>query len=162
MPTTSSEADPGPDATPSEAPDGAADARMWNRLTALHAQVEGRLATVLQRRHGLGLSEYRALGLLAEAPRSELRMQELATGLGLNQSSVTRLVARLGAADFTYRDLCPDDKRGVYTVLTDTGRTRHREARATYEEALTGALDEAAAGAPELAPLLGAARGALG
>ncbi|MFJ4671957.1 MarR family winged helix-turn-helix transcriptional regulator [Kitasatospora purpeofusca] len=162
MPTTPSEPDPGPDATPSEAPDGAADARMWNRLTALHAHVEGRLATVLQRRHGLGLSEYRALGLLAEAPRSELRMQELATGLGLNQSSVTRLVARLGAADFTYRDLCPDDKRGVYTVLTDAGRTRHREARATYEEALTGALDEAAVGAPELAPLLGAARGALG
>ncbi|MFB7378170.1 MarR family winged helix-turn-helix transcriptional regulator [Kitasatospora purpeofusca] len=160
MPTTPS--DPGPGATPSEAPDGAADARMWNRLTALHAQVEGRLATVLQRRHGLGLSEYRALGLLAEAPKSELRMQELATGLGLNQSSVTRLVARLGAADFTYRDLCPDDKRGVYTVLTDAGRTRHREARATYEEALTGALDEAAVGAPELAPLLGAARGALG
>ncbi|MFF7587656.1 MarR family winged helix-turn-helix transcriptional regulator [Kitasatospora purpeofusca] len=160
MPATPS--DPGPDATPSEAPDGAADARMWNRLTALHAQVEGRLATVLQRRHGLGLSEYRALGLLAEAPKSELRMQELAAGLGLNQSSVTRLVARLGAADFTYRDLCPDDKRGVYTVLTDAGRTRHREARATYEEALTGALDEAAVDAPELAPLLGAARGALG
>ncbi|MFJ8435195.1 MarR family winged helix-turn-helix transcriptional regulator [Kitasatospora sp. NPDC094019] len=159
MPTTSS--DPSPDATPSEAPRGAADARMWNRLTALHAQVEGRLATVLQRRHGLGLSEYRALGLLAEAPRSELRMQELATGLGLNQSSVTRLVARLAAADFTYRDLCPDDKRGVYTVLTDAGRARHREARATYEEALTGALDEAALGAPELAPLLSAARGSL-
>ncbi len=160
MPTTPDV--PTPDVPALDVPDGAGDARMWNRLTALHAQVEGRLATVLQRRHGLGLSEYRALGLLAEAPKSELRMQELAAGLGLNQSSVTRLVARLDAADFTYRDLCPDDKRGVYTVLTDAGRTRHREARATYEEALTGALDEAAVGAPELAPLLGAARGALG
>ncbi len=147
MPTT-------PDGTPS-------DARMWNRLTTLHTRVEGRLATVLQRRHGLGLSEYRALGLLVEAPASELRMQELAAGLGLNQSSVTRLVARLGAADFTYRDVCPDDKRGVYTVLTDAGRARHREARATYEEALTAALDEAAADAPELAPLLSTARASL-
>ncbi|MFC5662977.1 MarR family winged helix-turn-helix transcriptional regulator [Kitasatospora misakiensis] len=142
-------------------PDGPADARMWNRLTALHAQVESRLATALQRRHGLGLSEYRALGLLTEAPESELRMQDLAAGLGLNQSSVTRLVARLGAADYTYRDVCPDDKRGVYTVLTDAGRTRHREARTTYEQTLTTALDEAATTTPDLAPLLTTARRSL-
>lgn len=154
--------DDAPDApdTP-DGPDGAATARMWSRLTALHAHVEGRLGTALQRRHGLGLSEYRALGLLAEAPKSELRMQDLAAGLGLNQSSVTRLVARLNAADFTYRDLCPDDKRGVYTVLTDAGRLRHREARGTYEETLAAALDEAATGTPDLAPLLAAARSTL-
>ncbi|MET9397409.1 MarR family transcriptional regulator [Kitasatospora sp. NPDC002965] len=152
-------------AAPGAVPDAAgppADTRMWGRLTALHAQVEGRLATVLQRRHGLGLSEYRALGLLAEAPKSELRMQDLATGLGLNQSSVTRLVARLNAADFTYRDLCPDDRRGVYTVLTEAGRARHGEARTTYEESLTAALDEAATATPDLVPLLAAARASLG
>lgn len=141
---------------------GGSDARMWSRLSALHAHVEGRLATALQRRHGLGLSEYRALGFLAEAPRGELRMQDLAAGLGLNQSSVTRLVARLHAADFTYRDSCPDDRRGVYTVITAVGRARHQEARATYEETLTAALDEEVAAAPDLAPLLGTARGSLG
>ncbi|WP_327679343.1 MarR family winged helix-turn-helix transcriptional regulator [Kitasatospora sp. NBC_00458] len=163
MPTRPSQA--APDPVPAPVADGApapADARMWGRITALHAQVEGRLATALQRRHGLGLSEYRALGLLSEAAKSELRMQDLATGLGLNQSSVTRLVARLNAADFTYRDLCPDDKRGVYTVLTDAGRDRHRAARSTYEETLTAALDEAAGAAPDLAPLLDTARRSLG
>ncbi|WP_374209110.1 MarR family winged helix-turn-helix transcriptional regulator [Kitasatospora sp. A2-31] len=141
---------------------GDSDARMWSRLTALHARVESRLAAALQRRHGLGLSEYRALGLLAEAPGGELRMQDLAAGLGLNQSSVTRLVARLHAADFTYRDSCPDDKRGVYTVITEPGRARRQEARATYEETLGTALDEAAAAAPDLAPLLDTARRSLG
>ncbi|MGV9265475.1 MarR family winged helix-turn-helix transcriptional regulator [Kitasatospora sp. NPDC003701] len=138
-----------------------ADARTWSRLTALHTHVESRLATALQRRHGLGLSEYRALGLLAEAAKGELRMQDLAAGLGLNQSSVTRLVARLHAADFTYRDSCPDDKRGVYTVITATGRARHEEARSTYRETLTASLDEAAAGTPEIAAVLTAARAAL-
>ncbi|MFJ3788045.1 MarR family winged helix-turn-helix transcriptional regulator [Kitasatospora sp. NPDC090091] len=141
---------------------GDSDARMWSRLTALHAQVESRLAAALQRRHGLGLSEYRALGLLAEAPKGELRMQDLAAGLGLNQSSVTRLVARLHAADFTYRDSCPDDKRGVYTVITEPGRARRQEARGTYEETLGAALDEAAAATPDLAPLLDTARRSLG
>ncbi|MFC4910829.1 MarR family winged helix-turn-helix transcriptional regulator [Actinomadura gamaensis] len=133
---------------------GRADVRLWNRVLALHARVEHRLGTVLQRQHGLGLSEYRALALLAEAPDGELRMQDLASGLGLNQSSVTRLVGRLNEAGFSYRDLCPDDKRGVYTVITDAGRERYRRARPSYEEALTTTLDEA----EEASEVLGEAR----
>ncbi|MCP2337062.1 MarR family winged helix-turn-helix transcriptional regulator [Actinomadura rupiterrae] len=133
---------------------GQADARLWNRLLALHARVEHRLGTVLQRQHGLGLSEYRALALLAEAADGELRMQDLAGGLGLNQSSVTRLVGRLNDAGFVYRDLCPDDKRGVYTVVTEAGRERYRQARPAYEEALTAMLDEA----EEASEMLGEAR----
>ncbi|MFC9976993.1 MarR family winged helix-turn-helix transcriptional regulator [Spirillospora sp. NPDC127200] len=136
----------------------AVDALLWERLSVLHAEVEHRLGTVLQRRHGLGLSEYRALGLLAEAPDGELRMQELATRLGLNQSSVTRLVGRLNAAEFAFRDLCPDDRRGVYAVIKDAGRARYEEARQTYEKTLSEALDEAAEGAPEIAALVAAAR----
>jgi DNA-binding MarR family transcriptional regulator len=118
------------------------DARMWGRVLALHARVEQRLGAVLQRRHGLGLSEYRALALLAQASDGELRMQELAGGLGLNQSSVTRLVGRLDSAGFGYRDLCPDDRRGVYTVITEAGRARYEQARPTDEETLREALDE--------------------
>lgn len=137
------------------------DAQMWNRVLALHARIEARLATALQRQHGLGLSEYRALGHLAEAPDSELRMQDLADRLGLNQSSVTRLVARLHAADFTYRDVCPDDKRGVYTVIKETGRTRHQQARDTYEHTLGTALDEAAEADPRIATAIAALRTAL-
>lgn len=127
-------------------------------MLTLHAHVETRLATALQRRHGLGLSEYRALVFLDDAPDNELRMQELAAKLGLNQSSVTRLVARLNSADLTYRDLCPEDKRGAYTVLTDTGRTRYRQARPTYDETLTAALAEAADADPAVAGFLSAAR----
>ncbi|WP_067816209.1 MarR family winged helix-turn-helix transcriptional regulator [Nocardia inohanensis] len=138
----------------------AVDTRMWNNILTLHAHVETRLATALQRKHGLGLSEYRALVFLDEAPDNELRMQDLAAKVGLNQSSVTRLVGRLNSAELTYRDLCPDDKRGVYTVLTDAGRTRYREARPTYESTLAAALSEVAEGDPALAALLGAARAA--
>jgi len=126
----------------------------WQRILLLHARVESKLATALQRRHGIGLSEYRALGHLAASPTSELRMQQLADKVGLNQSSVTRLVARLNAADFTYRDLCPDDKRGIYTVITETGRAKYAEASRTYEETLIGALEEAGQADPQLAAAL--------
>ncbi|MFD0472555.1 hypothetical protein ACFQ0B_32860 [Nonomuraea thailandensis] len=40
----------------------------WQHVLLLHSLVEGRLATALQRRHGIGLSEFRALGHLAASP----------------------------------------------------------------------------------------------
>ncbi|RJO75233.1 MarR family transcriptional regulator [Nocardia panacis] len=135
-----------------------ADSQLWDRLLTLHTHVESRLATTMQRRHGLGLSEYRALSFLAEAAKGELRMQELADKLGLNQSSVTRLVGRLDTAELACRDLCPDDRRGVYTVLTEAGRTRYRQARTTYDDTVTAALDDLAATDPSIATLLTAIR----
>lgn len=120
----------------------APDAWWWDRLLVVHAHIEHRLGEVI-RRHGLGLSEYRALEFLAFAPGSQLRMQDLADALGLNQSSVTRLVGRLQRADFAETSLCADDGRGVYTVLTDAGRERYEQARPAYRLTLTEALDEA-------------------
>jgi DNA-binding MarR family transcriptional regulator len=140
--------------TPAAAPPVSDLAATWQHVLLLHARVEHRLATALQRRHGIGLSEFRALGHLAASATSELRMQELADKVGLNQSSVTRLVARLNSAGLAVRDLCPDDKRGVYTVLTETGRTRHAEASHTYEETLNAALEEAKQADPQLAAAL--------
>ena len=69
-------------------------------------------------------------------------MQELATHLRLNQSSVSRMVERLERGGLTIRDLCPDDKRGVYTVLTEKGHARFKSARPDYEKALDVALEE--------------------
>ncbi|ABC83872.1 MarR family winged helix-turn-helix transcriptional regulator [Anaeromyxobacter dehalogenans] len=122
----------------------------WLELVQLVAQVEADLGKVLQARHRLGLTEFRALELLARAPDSELRMQELAAQLGLNQSSVSRMVERLERGGLTVRDLCPDDKRGVYTVLTERGRARLEGARPDYSRALEVAL-EAHGGAKLLA-----------
>ena len=112
----------------------------WLKLIQVVAQVEADLGKLLQARHGLGLSEYRALEVLARSPDSELRMQELAAHVGLNQSSVSRMVERLERAGLSVRDLCPDDKRGVYTVLTPEGRLRLERARPDYERALEAAL----------------------
>ncbi|NKY88829.1 MarR family winged helix-turn-helix transcriptional regulator [Nocardia veterana] len=119
------------------------DAEFWDQLVTLHAMVTQRLAKEMQRRHGIGLSEYQALCRLARADGGELRMQELAELIGLNQSSVSRLVARLESGGFTRRDLCPDDRRGVYTVITEAGRALQRQAEPTYQDALNRALDEA-------------------
>ncbi|NRB57586.1 MAG: MarR family transcriptional regulator [Salinicola sp.] len=116
---------------------------MWQSLKGVFESVEHQVAKSLQRQHGLGLTEYRALHLLAAEPDAELRMQELAKRLGLNQSSVTRLVERMERNGHTIRDVCPDDKRGVYTVITKRGRQIHAEASQDYDSFLEAALDEA-------------------
>ncbi|NUP27871.1 MAG: MarR family transcriptional regulator [Nocardia sp.] len=120
------------------------DATVWDQVTALHGKVTHHLSKQMQRQHGIGLSEYQALCRLSRADDGELRMQELAELIGLNQSSVSRLVARLESAGLTHRDLCPKDRRGVYTVITEQGRAVQAKAEPTYLEALTRALDEAA------------------
>ncbi|WP_290053460.1 MarR family winged helix-turn-helix transcriptional regulator [Amycolatopsis solani] len=135
------------------------DEQSWGRMLVLHARIEQDLAKALQRRHGLGLSEYRALGKLVAGPRGGLRMQELADAIGLNQSSVSRMCARLEDAGLTIRDLCEDDRRGVYSVITDAGRKRYAETEPTYCAVLRTALDQAASD-PELAGAVAAVRGA--
>ncbi len=115
----------------------------WERITNLVAFVDTFIAKEMQRKHQIGLSEFHALKFLEASENSELRMQELASLLGLTQSSVTRLVGRLENSGYTERDLCPDDKRGIYTVLTASGRARLTEARGDYEKALGAGLEEA-------------------
>ncbi|MEU0331794.1 MarR family transcriptional regulator [Streptomyces sp. NPDC006193] len=145
--------------TTTDASAASSDQAMWGRVLTLHAHVERRLTQALQRKHGIGLSEFRALESLVRAEVGELRMQELADRIGLGQSSVTRLVGRLFSAGYAFRDVCPDDKRGVYAVITDDGRKRYADARATYADVLSAALNAAGA-TPELAGTVQALRSA--
>ncbi|GGP55674.1 MULTISPECIES: MarR family transcriptional regulator [Streptomyces] len=133
--------------TINQQPRAASDQAMWEAVLGLHAFVERQLAHTLQRRYGVGLSEYRALETLHQAEKGECRMQELADHIGLGQSSVTRLVGRLDSAGYAYKDSCADDKRGVFAVITEEGRKRYQEARATYADVLSSALNTASADA---------------
>ncbi|WP_068087812.1 MarR family winged helix-turn-helix transcriptional regulator [Polycladidibacter stylochi] len=118
------------------------DSLVWDKLKQIVTAVEADVAKEMQRKHNIGLSEFHALRFLAAAKNSELRMQQLADLIGLNQSSVTRLVSRLEANGFTIRDNCPKDKRGIYTILTDRGRKHYDTAFVDYENILSKSLRE--------------------
>jgi DNA-binding MarR family transcriptional regulator len=92
------------------------------------------------RRYGLGQSEYRALAILAAAHENETRLLDLADELGLDRSSASRLVTRLEGSQLVRRESCGDDRRGVYTVLTETGRELYGSVRDVYARALADAL----------------------
>lgn len=93
----------------------------WSQLATFTNAVESEIAKWLGDKYGLGLTEYYAALLLDKSQSKELRLNDLAIQVGLNQSSVTRLVNRMEAKGLVSKDVCPDDGRGVYAVLTKTG-----------------------------------------
>jgi DNA-binding MarR family transcriptional regulator len=108
-------------------------------LLAMQARVEQALSRRL-RREGTGLSEYRVLRLLRRSPDREMRLLDLTEALGLDQSSVSRLVVRMESAGEVRREPCGDDRRGVFCVLTDAGAVRERHLTPVFEEALAEVL----------------------
>ncbi|MEV0678008.1 MarR family transcriptional regulator [Actinosynnema sp. NPDC050436] len=132
----------------------------WSGLRSLHNRISASLERALQREFHFGMSEFTALGALHESPGGELRMQELTEVVGLNQSSVSRLVARLEQSGLTTREVCETDRRGVYSCITPAGRRVYRDAAPFYEETLASIFDEVASD-PDLGPLLGRVRSPL-
>ncbi len=121
----------------------------WSRIAAFVVAVDASLGKWLVDAYRVGLTDYRALVRLADASDSELRVNDLAAQIGLNQSSVTRLISRLEAKGLTRRDLCPDDARGVYAVLTDEGRALVDAVRSPYAARVSELLREVATQAPD-------------
>jgi DNA-binding MarR family transcriptional regulator len=75
----------------------------------------------------LSHAELAAINTLGER---ELRMSDLAARIGLSESSATRLVDRLAAADLVERGTSPTDRRCVTAGLTAGGRRALENIRA--------------------------------
>lgn len=116
----------------------------WSQVAVFASAVDASLGRWLSDRYGLGLTEYRALAHLVRASDKELRVNDLAHRVGLNQSSATRLLGRLEGKGLARRDICTEDGRGVYAVVTEQGEDVIRSAGDAYEgrvrELLTGAV----------------------
>ena len=108
-------------------------------LLAMQARIEQALSRRL-RREGTGLSEYRVLRLLRQSADGEMRLLDLTEALGLDQSSVSRLVVRLERAGEVKREPCGDDRRGVFCVLTEAGAERERHLTPVFAQALSEAV----------------------
>jgi DNA-binding MarR family transcriptional regulator len=114
----------------------------WRELMERHARVTGALERALQVEHGLGVTEFEVLERLAGAGvKDQRRMQELAEAVHLSQSALSRLIGRLESEGLVSRSICPDDRRGIFTCVTDAGRARYEEARPTQRRVLAETLE---------------------
>ncbi|MCW2870639.1 MarR family transcriptional regulator [Actinacidiphila oryziradicis] len=128
----------------------------WCALSLLHGRIEAHVERALQAGHGLSVREYSLLDVLSRQHNGEgghLRMTQVADSVVLSPSATTRLVSRLEERGLLSRYLCPTDRRGIYTDVSQDGLKLLAEARPTNDAALREALAQAARN-PELAPLV--------
>jgi len=114
----------------------------WVRLLRGHATLRRSLSSELQEEHGLGISEYEALLLLARADDGLMRRVDLADRLGLSASGVTRLLDGLEMSGLVEKRKCRSDARVTYAALTAAGRERLDRSSESHLAAIAGAFEE--------------------
>ncbi len=91
----------------------------------------------LQRDVGMPRTYFEILWLLHQAPGRALRMSDLAERTGSQASRITHAVGRLEQAGQVRRELCSEDRRGWFAVLTDEGlEPRCRVAAPRYAQSI--------------------------
>jgi DNA-binding MarR family transcriptional regulator len=105
----------------------------WRALLAAHARLVRRIDAELTEAGLLPMDWYDVLLALHEAPRRRIRLSALADRIVFSRSGLTRLVDRLEARGLLRRELCPEDGRGAYAVLTEAGFVELRRTWARYE-----------------------------
>jgi len=106
--------------------------RSWRTLISVTTGVLATLDNELRAEHGLSLGEYEVLARLSEAPDHSLRMTDLAAGLSLSPSGITRRIDGLVRAGLVERRQCPSDRRGSNAVLTREGLRRLQAAAPSH------------------------------
>ena len=122
----------------------------WEQVVAAVSAIDTSIGKWLTAQHNIGLTEYRALEHISASPTHELRITELAQKLGLNQSSVTRLVGRMEDKNLAFRDTCPEDARGIFAVITDHGLETVTHIQTAYEAKIQEILKDATQQFPHL------------
>lgn len=93
---------------------------VWRAYLMGTARIAEQLDAEL-RPHGLDLGEYEILVHLSEAPDRRLRMSDLAAMVHQSRSRLTHAVTRMEERSLVLREQCPNDRRGVFAALTDSG-----------------------------------------
>lgn len=106
---------------------------LWDLLAECHRGVRAELRAVVLR-HGIYLTEYRALRRLATGPKS---LSQLAEGLGLTPASLTDLAGQLTRRRWAERRPHPTDRRSHLLVLTAAGARVQARARREYRSRLS-------------------------
>jgi DNA-binding MarR family transcriptional regulator len=117
----------------------------WSRLLRGHSATRRALDAELQADHGLTVNDYGALLQLSQAEANQLRRVDLAEGLQLTASGVTRLLDGMEKLGLVEKATCAKDARVTYAVLTEAGRRKLEQAayshvafiRALFEERYT-------------------------
>ena len=135
---------------------------VWARFLRGHGALRRSLDAQLQAEHGLSVRDYECLLLLSRADDNLMRRVDLAEGLQLTASGVTRLLGGLENAGLVDKQTCSSDARVSYAVLTGAGKRKLNESSRSHIAAVTALFEElfTAEEIATLAALLGRLPGA--
>ena len=123
-------------APPQQASTHSAVPEAWKRFLRSHSAVTRQMDADLIASHGITLSDYEVLLRLSQAPGRRMRRVDLAEGVLLTQSGITRLLAGLEKSGWVERASCETDRRVVYAQLTEEGEAKFRAAGRTHLEGI--------------------------
>jgi DNA-binding MarR family transcriptional regulator len=115
---------------------------VWAGLLRGNAAARRALSAQLEAEHGLSVSAFEALQLLSRADEQAMRRVDLAEGLGLTASGVTRLLDGLERAGLVGKRTCDRDARVTYAVLTDAGAEKLAAASCSHVGAVVSFLED--------------------
>jgi len=95
--------------------------RLWRGWIAASMLLPDRLNRDLQEQHGLTGTDYQILVELSESPDRRMRMSTLADHAQLSRSRLSHQIDRMAKAGLVTRELCEQDGRGMFAVMTDKG-----------------------------------------
>ncbi|SET22793.1 MarR family winged helix-turn-helix transcriptional regulator [Paenibacillus sp. NFR01] len=110
----------------------------WLSFSQIYNGINDKLEQALQERFNMSLKEFYVLYFISQSGEKKLRLQQLQDLVGLSQSAISRLVARLEAKNCgaLERAVCEADRRGIYTSITEYGEDKLERALQTYNEEL--------------------------
>lgn len=117
---------------------------LWSRLDALTGRINQRLDQRVTGQFGIALSEFFTLRALAPEGVRGARVQDVAHAVGINPSTMSRIVTRLQHRSLVQRVTCDFDKRGVYCAITPDGAKLVADIETAIAPELARLLDEAA------------------
>ena len=117
---------------------------IWFSLSHSYSSIHDKLERALEEQYNLSLKEFYVLFFISNTEDKELRLQQLQEMVGLSQSAISRLVVRMEAKNCgaLERHVCEDDKRGIYTRITDLGENKLQRALQTVNEVLQNEIQQ--------------------
>ncbi|MEU6179783.1 MarR family winged helix-turn-helix transcriptional regulator [Streptomyces coeruleorubidus] len=108
----------------------------WRSFVRLHEKLSGRLSRLIQAESKLSAADFVVLVHLTDVPEGRQRYQDLARALEWEKSRMSHHIARMAGRGLVVREDCPDDGRGAFVVITETGRAAIEAAAPRHVEAV--------------------------
>jgi DNA-binding MarR family transcriptional regulator len=110
--------------------------RAWRGFVRLHERLGGRLSRLLQSESNLAAADFAVLVNLTDVPEGRQRYQDLARALEWEKSRMSHHIARMAGRGLVVREECPEDGRGAFVVITESGRAAIEAAAPRHVEAV--------------------------